>query len=398
MVDVGYALKTILDNTAVLQNETLPLRNAYGYTLAEDVYADIDIPPFNKSAMDGYAVRICDVVDGITVFTVLGTVAAGSIPETAVVRGACMKIMTGASVPEGADAVVMIEETKLLPDGRVRINGPVTSGQNICMRGEDIRCGECVLRSGSVVSATEIAILASVGKLEVTAVRKPSVAVLTTGSEIVEPEQRPSYGAIRNSNGPMLSNLAETLGCRVEYLGIGHDDANELRALVEKGLEKDVLLISGGVSMGDYDLVPEILKEEGADIFFHKVRIKPGKPLLFAKKDACRVFGIPGNPVSNFTTFYMFIKPAFLKMMGRKNHIPLFLHASIEEDVRRKGSRTHIMPARYKVQEGMLTARPLKLNGSADIVGCSGCTALMLIDSSRNIVRQGETVEVMLLS
>jgi len=398
MVGVEHALKTILDSTTVMQNETLPFRSASGCTLAEEVYADIDIPPFNKSAMDGYAIRSRDSLEGTTDFTVTGICAAGSIPEIGIGPGECMKIMTGAPIPEGADAVVMIEKTKLLSQGRVRINGPVVVGQNICKRGEDIGQGECVLRSGSVVTAPEIAVFASVGKTEVLVVKRPSIAVLSTGSEIIEPEQKPPNGAIRNSNGPMLSSLAEKLGCRVEYLGIGRDDMDELRTLVERGLDKDVFLVSGGVSMGDYDLIPEILKEEGADIFFHKVRIKPGKPLLFARRGACSIFGIPGNPVSNFTTFHMFIKPALLKMMGRKDYMPIFLHASIEEDVHRKGPRTYIMPGRYRVQEGVLMVRPFKLNGSADIVGCNGCNALVLIDRSRNSIRQGETAEVMLLS
>jgi len=398
MVGVEQALKTILENTDVLKTETIPFRSAYGYTIAEDVFADSDIPPYNKSAMDGYAVKSGSIADGITVFTVSGTVSAGSVPETAIDRYHCMKIMTGAPIPDGADAVVMVEKTELLAEGRVRILSPVVAGQNICKRGEDIGRGERVLRKESVIGAAEIAILASVGKTEVKVVKKPSVGVLTTGSEIVEPEQKPPYGAIRNSNGPMLSCLAEASGCHVEYHGVGRDNAYELRTLFEKGLEKDVLLVSGGVSMGDYDLVPAILKEAGADIFFHKVSIKPGKPLLFARKGICHIFGIPGNPVSNFTTFHMFIKPSLLKMMGRKNHLPLLLHASVEEDVRRKGSRSYIMPARYMVREGILKVQPFKLNGSADIVGCSGCNALILIDNSRESVHKGETVDVMLLS
>ncbi len=397
MVGVRHALKTIIDNSTVMQNETIPFLSAFGRTLAEDVFADIDIPPFNKSAMDGYAIRSSDWMEGMTDFTVTGVCAAGTFPETGVGRGECMKIMTGAPVPGGADSVVMIEKTKTLSDGHIRITGPAAAGLNICMRGEDIERGERVLRSGSVITAPEIAVLASVGKTEIAVVKRPSVAMLSTGSEIVEPEQKPSHGAIRNSNGPMLISLAAALGCCVEYLGIGCDDADVLHALVARGLEKDVFLVSGGVSMGDYDLVPEILKEEGAVIFFHKVRVKPGKPLLFARKGTCHIFGIPGNPVSNFTTFHMFIKPALLKIMGREDHTPRFLHASLEKDVHRKGSRTYIMPARCRVQEGVLMVQPLKLNGSADIVGCSGCNALLLVESSRDTVRHGETVEVMLL-
>jgi molybdopterin molybdotransferase len=398
MVDIEHALKTILENTDVLHTRSIKLQESFGFTLAEDIMSDINIPPFDKSAMDGYAVRSRDIADGITEFTVSGMVAAGSVPEDRVAPGHCMKIMTGAPVPEGADAVVMVEQTETFSDGRVRITVPASPGQNICRKGEDVSSGRRVLRRGLVIDAAEIAVLASVGKTGVRVINKPKVGILTTGSEIVEPEMTPPAGAIRNSNGPMLSSLVRKTGSSVEYLGIGKDDTHELRALFEKGLQKHVFLVSGGVSMGDYDLVPEILKDVGARLLFHRVRIKPGKPLLFARRGACHIFGIPGNPVSNLTTFHMFIKPALLKLMGRVDYLPRFLHAQLEEEVHRKGSRTHILPSRYRITEGAIWVQPLKLNGSADIVGCSGSNALVLIDRSRRTVHREETVEAMLLS
>jgi len=397
MILLDEALDTILKNVGVLNSITLTIREAYGMVLAEDVYSDSDIPPFHKSAMDGYALMYQGFDGKGAVLKVIQSVAAGSPAVQSIGRGECIKVMTGATVPEAADSVVMIEETEEQPGGRIKIKAAIKSGQNICRKGEDIKKGEVVLHKGAWLKGPEIAILSSVGRSEVRVIRKPTVGILSTGNEIVEPEVVPGQGKIRNSNGPMLEYLVDAAGCTANYLGIGSDCEEELLALIKKGLKNDVLLISGGVSMGDYDLIPGLLKKEGADIFFHKVRIKPGKPLLFAKKSVCHIFGIPGNPVSNFTTFNLFIKPALLKLMGKKDFRLNFIEARLREEVKRKGLRAWIIPSRCKVKDGRFEVTPFKLSGSADIIGCSGCNCLTIIDSNKDFVQLGEEVKVLLL-
>ena len=239
-------------------------------------------------------------------------ISAGETGLNRVERGVCVKIMTGAPLPGGADAVVMVEDTGPLDGGRaVLVKRALSPGANVCHKGEDTKRGEKVLSAGCAIGAPEVAVLASIGVSEVGVARRPEVGVLSTGNEIVEPGTPLAPGMIRNSNGSMLSALARFAGGNVEYLGIAGDDVEHLRRSLGKGLGKDILLVSGGVSMGDYDLVPRVLGELGVEVLFHKVRVKPGKPLLFGRRGRCLVFGIPGNPVSSFVVFHLFVKPAF---------------------------------------------------------------------------------------
>jgi molybdopterin molybdotransferase len=193
----------------------------------------------------------------------------------------------------------------------------------------------------------------------------------------------------------MLYSLVKDAGCRVEYLGISGDSEKQLTQALWRGFEKDVFLISGGVSMGDYDLIPDILQKEGGRVLFHRVRVKPGKPLLFARKDGCRIFGIPGNPVSNLTTFFIFIKPALLKMMGRQDYQHAFLDARITADFSYQSGRIYVVPARCRVQDGDLTVTPFTLNGSADITGCAGMSCLMILPEGEKTIKEKETVKVL---
>jgi molybdopterin molybdotransferase len=395
MISVDKALGIILENVFSLDTVTTGINSAFGRVLAEDIVSDIDIPPFNKSAMDGYAVRASDLSDVPSSLKVIDSISAGSISRKKLQPGTCVKIMTGAPVPEGADAVVMIEDTELVSDASVSFTKKVKPGQNVCTRGEDVTKGTTILRKGTVIKGPEIAVCASVGRVFINVVRTPTVGIVSTGSEIVEPSHPLEVGKIRNSNGPMLESLVKGTGFSAEYLGLVRDNEDELSEVMARGFMKDVLLLSGGVSMGDYDLIPEILEKQGAQVLFHKVRVKPGKPLLFAKKDVCQIFGIPGNPVSNFTTFFMFIKPALFKMMGRSDYLPEFIDAMLATDFANTSKRVLVVPSSCWVERGMFNVTPFMLNGSADIAGCIGANCLSIMEEG--VHKRGERIRVLLL-
>jgi molybdopterin molybdotransferase len=279
----------------------------------------------------------------------------------------------------------------------VEIFKGVEDGQNICRKGEDIERGGLLLRRGAKIEAPEVAILASAGRVEVPVFKRPVVSILPTGSEIVEPGEPVDGGKIRNSNGPMLSSMVQALGCEIRYLGIAEDNTESLRENIENGLKSDVLFLSGGVSMGEYDLVPEILEKAGASIIFHRVFVKPGKPLLFAKRKNTIIFGIPGNPVSNFTTFHLFIKPALKKLMGDPDYEAKTTDATAEIDFENRSKRVHVIPSRFNCKGGGIYVTPFTLNGSADIVGCNGANCLSVLEAGRRHIKRGETVKILFL-
>ena len=324
MVDVATALETILGRAVALTTEAVLLPLALGRVLAEAVESDIDSPPYTKSLMDGYAVRSTDC-GAPTTLTVIEEVAAGRMPTRAVAAGQATRIMTGAPIPDGADAVVPHEETEA-GGTSVRIGRAVHKGEFILERGREMRAGEVVVLKGTSLTPQAIGLLAAVGRMSVRVHRTPRVAVLATGDELVEVNEKPGPGQIRNSNGPMLCALASRAGATVEYLGIARDDRERLSRLVAQGLDvADVLVLAGGVSAGKFDLVPDVLKDQGVTAHFHKVRMKPGKPLLFGSRGDRLVFGLPGNPVSSFVGFELFVRPALRKMMGHEVTGPTFV-------------------------------------------------------------------------
>jgi molybdopterin molybdotransferase len=422
MITVDEAVSAVLARAGVLEDEFVDLDGALGRVLAEDVESGADLPPFDKSAVDGFALRSRDAAEAPVTLRMKAVLSAGEIWAGAVGEGECVKIMTGAPLPKGADSVVMVEDTEspaLKPhadmpraggpkagesytgvgassdSGAVLVKKKAVPGGNVCVRGEDIKKGETVLAKGDVILAPEIAVLASAGRSGARVVRPPEVGVLTTGSEILEPGSSLGPGKIWNSNGPMLAALSRAAGCRVEYLGIAGDDREALRRLFTRGFEKDLLLVSGGVSMGDYDLVPQVLKDEGVEILFHKVRVKPGKPLLFARRGKCLVFGIPGNPVSNFVVFHLFIRPAIDKMSGKGNGGPGFTKAFIEREFSTRSDRVHVVPSRFRVVDGRVSVSPFTLNGSADIVACARCNSLIVFESGAYTLKEGSEVTIL---
>lgn len=397
MITMYEALDIIMENSPKLDATSVEFENAYGMVSAEDIISDINIPPFNKSTRDGYAVRATDLKNPPSILKITDEVPAGKVSELIINKGECVKIMTGAPVPRGADAVIEVEYTEPQSDRLVKIMQSVNSGDNISPMGEDTKTNQVVIKKGTIISVPEVAILASVGKLVVKVYRKPRMAILSTGSEISEPGTRLNKGKIRNSNGPMLYSLGKQMGCDVSYLGIAKDNEKELRERIKKGLEHDVFLVSGGVSVGDFDLVPQTLVNEKATILFHKVTVKPGKPLLFGKTRKSLIFGIPGNPVPSFTTFHLFVKPAIYKMMGMPDCELRFIDAQVKTDIEKKGDRSYIIPSKYSINNGRGEVIPFKLHGSADIIGCTGCNCLIILDKELKLVKKGESVEVLLL-
>jgi molybdopterin molybdotransferase len=399
MLSVSEAQSTILAKARPLP----PLQAAVsidllGQVLAEDIASDIDMPPFDKSLMDGFAVRSADLLEGNSTLMVIEEVTAGQTPHRTVEQGQATRIMTGAPIPAGSDAVIMIERTRLMPEGRVHIEDkPPRPGQNIMPRAREMRRGEIVLNSGCVLRPQEFGILASVGKTAVSVIPRPKIAILTTGDEIVEANRLPGPGQIRNGNGPMLQAQVARAGGNPHSLGIAPDQAPVLRSLVEKGLQSDVLILSGGVSAGKLDLVPGILKELGVQAHFHKVELKPGKPVLFGTRDkgSTLIFGLPGNPVSALVCFELFVRPAIRRLAGHSNGSPIFVEATLTEDFNYKTDRPTYYPSWLELAGKGFQVRPVPWFGSPDLRALTKANAFMLFAAGEHQICSGQVVTVM---
>ena len=317
MISVDTAVKIVTDVTESLPAKTAPLRAPWAFVLRRMFNLILTCPPFDRSAMDGYAVISEDTARAPVELTVIEDIAAGHMPTKKVMRGQASKIMTGAAVPEGADAVVKFEETEdISANNRVKILRTIDKGRNISIMGEDMKVGQVVLQKGMPVRPQEIGILATVGKSCVEVFSAPTVGIISTGTELVDVESKPAAAQIRNSNGYSLAAQARRLKADVEILGIVKDTKEEISAIMHRGMQKDILILSGGVSMGEYDLVGDVMKDLKTHIYFEKVALRPGKPVIFGKKDKTLIFALPGNPVASFVTFELFIYPAIQKMMG----------------------------------------------------------------------------------
>ncbi len=411
MIKFEKALQEVLSRTRKLGMKSIPLKKAIGSVLAEDIRAKFDVPLFHKSAMDGYAVCAKDLKFAPIDLRCLGTVSAGGFYPGRVKKGECVKIMTGSPLPEGADSVVMVEFTKnsplssILPlEGggnrwgcnSVRILCRVSKGENVCLKGEDIEKGEIVLKKGTLIRAPEVAILAMLGRSRVKVYRKPTVSILCTGDELIEPGHRLlKFSHIYNSNGPMLCSLLTSMNIENQYLGIAKDKARDLKKKIKEGLKVDLFILSGGVSMGEYDFVPEVLRNCGVKIVFHKVAMKPGKPILFGTKGKTLIFGVPGNPVATYLSFLLLIKPAIEKMIGRETSLKI-VKGILKTDFRQKpGKRKHFLPVHIKRKEKQNEIFPVKTyHGSADIASLLPANGFMVVDADISFLKKNSEVNV----
>lgn len=391
MVSVEQALEIVLREAHELPVEDVALDAALGRVLAVDVVADRDLPPFDRAAMDGYAVRARDVAQAPAALEVVGEVRAGEQPPLALGAGQAVRIMTGAPVPPGADAVQQVEKTQPLDEFRVTILASLDAGQNVAPRGSEVRAGERVLARGRIVDPAAIGVLATTGHSRVRVGRRPVVALLVTGDELVGVEAVPGPSQIRNSNGPAVAAQARLAGASVELLGVAPDRQDAIAGALRLGLSADLLIVSGGVSAGDYDLVEPALQELGVTLLFTKVAVKPGAPLVFGRRESTLVFGLPGNPVSAQVTFELFVRPALLKLQGARALARPRLWVTLAAAVRnRSGRRCHV-PARVRFEDGRLVARPLRSSGSGDLVAHARANALVVLEADRSEAAAGET-------
>jgi molybdenum cofactor synthesis domain-containing protein len=398
MITVDQALEIVLSRVEPLGIETIQLDEAHGRVLAEDIIADMDLPPFDRARMDGYALRAADAGQAPATLNVIGEIAAGAAFDGELQPGEAIKIFTGAPVPRGADAVQKVEVTE--SDGtQVIIKEAVKPGQFITPRASEISEQAVVARAGRTVAAAEMAVLASFGYAKLQAYRRPRVAVLSTGSELVEVSAKPSAAQIRNSNSYSIAAYAERAGASVANLGTVIDTPEATRdALVRAFADRDVVITSGGVSMGDYDLVKATLKELDAEIYFDKVSIRPGKPTVFARRGDVWFFGLPGNPVSTSVTFNVFARTALRKLQGDREPLLPAIYAECASPIKDASSRRSFLPARLFIKDGRAQVDSLKWVGSSDLVAFMNANALIVVREATHEIPAGSLVEVLLLN
>jgi molybdopterin molybdotransferase len=374
--------------------ETIEIEQAFGRILAEPVVADRDYPPFNRSTRDGFSVRAEDASAPGAKLECIGELRAGGAFEGAVGPGQCVEIMTGAAVPSGADAVVMIEHTQR--EGRtITLDCGVKTGDHIVSHGSEARAGTLLVAARARIGYAEMALAAQAGATRLAVSATPRVAILSTGDEVVDARTPPGPLQVRNSNGISLEVLARTAGAQPIQLGNAPDEKNALRKAIERGLEADILVLSGGVSMGKYDLVEQVLADLGAEFHFTGVAIRPGRPAVFATCRNKLVFGLPGNPVSTMVTFELFVLPAIdLLSGGVPRPLPIF-RAKLVTPAREKGTMVHFLPARIEWEGREARVTQLPWQGSGDIVALALANGFLVIGPERPEIDAGEWVDVL---
>jgi molybdopterin molybdotransferase len=367
---------------------------ALGLVLAEEVKTDREYPPFDRSTRDGYAVRAKEVAPGAKLKCV-GEIKAGDTVSEPLAAGTCVQIMTGAAVPAGADAVVMIEHTQREGDV-VRFERAAQAGQNIVPRGSEAAAGQALLKPGMRLGYAELALAAQVGAAELKCAKKPRVAILSTGDEVVAVEEAPGAFQIRNSNSVSLAAQVRVAGGEPVALGNAADRVEELGEKIERGLKEDVLVLSGGVSMGKYDLVEKVLKAMGAEFYFDAVAIRPGKPAVFGMCQGKPVFGLPGNPVSTMVTFELFVAPAIDLLSGAEARPLPLVEARLGEALTEKPGLAHFLPARVEWSGGAPEVKALKWQGSGDIAALAKANCFLVVPADRDKIAAGDRVSVVL--
>lgn len=358
------------------------LENAWNRVLAEDTPAAIDGPDFDKSVVDGFAVCGCDILRAPVVLKILEHIPAGKVPAKKIAGGTCSMIATGAMMPRGARAVVMKEDCHIVDRSHVKVLKKIRPKENVYKKAKDFKKGDLLLKKGSALDMAKIALLASQGLATVPVYEAPAVAILTTGDEVIEPGLKKKPGQIWNATGAMLAHALAIMNIKPGYLGIAKDDPKVLLKKIREGLTYDCLIITGAVSMGERDLVPQLLRKLKVSVVFHKVRIRPGKPLLFGRCGRRLIFGLPGNPVSSLVSFLLFVAPAISKMSGFKEGN--FLEKGIlQKGVYNKSDRYSLYPASVAIKKGRTLLKPIHYNGSADIRAVAEADAFFMLDKGK---------------
>lgn len=389
MIPFSQAFDIVMESDIkMMESERISFADSLNRVLAGDVISDMDMPPFDKSSVDGFACRRKDLRDELEV---LETVAAGVWPSKDIAKGFCSRVMTGAPVPAGADCMIMVEDTETLQSGKIRFTGTLTK-DNIALKGEDIRKGDIVISIGTLIRPQHIATMAAVGHVSPLVSVKPAVAVISSGSELVEPGIVPGLSQIRNSNSSQLLAQIEQAGAKGNYYGIAGDDEDITYGIVSKAIaENDLVIITGGVSMGDFDFVPSVLEKAGVRIFFSSVAVQPGKPTTFGLHPKAAVFGLPGNPVSSFLQFELLVKPLLYRMMNCSwKPLTLKLPMAVRY-VRRSTDRMALIPVNL-TSEG--TVLPVEYHGSAHITAYNETDAIIAIPAGVKTFEKGEIVSV----
>jgi molybdopterin molybdotransferase len=390
----------------------VPIRDAAGLILAEEARSDIDMPAFDRAAMDGFAFRHDEAKDPASEFRVVATIAAGEWRAVSLGPRDCVAIMTGAPVPDGADTVIPIEETSAFspkttasatapaPES-VRFTSVPAKGSHIAPRGQDVRRDSVVLTEGCRLQAQEIAILASIGYRSVPVYAGPAIAYAATGEELVEPGEPLRPGAIRNSNAYTLGSQILTARAIPHYLGILPDRPEALREKIAEGLERDLLVLSGGVSMGEFDYVPQVLEALGVRILFQKLLVRPGQPTLFGVRDhgekRTLVFGLPGNPISTWLAFDQYVAPAVRVFRGHPQPLTPVLQGELTEAMRKRGAVLMLVPCRARWVEGRYQLDPRRFHGSGDIFAVTGANAVAYLPAGIDEVAAGTRVDFRML-
>lgn len=401
MITVAEAIQIVKEQTHALPLELVEIEDALNRFLAEDVVADSDLPPFDRSQMDGYAVRADDTRDAPVRLRIVGESVAGAGWHDELPAGHAVRIMTGAPVPKGADSVQQVELTRELDEGMiVEILRPAEVGRSIVDRASEIKAGATVLRAGERLTAGMMAVLASFGYAQVSVGRKPRVAVMATGAELVSVNRKPGADQIRDSNNYSIRAYASLAGATVELMPLATDDPGLLKQQITHAAERsDVLVTSGGVSMGVYDFTKTALRELGAEIFFERVSLRPGKPIVFARlPNGVLVFGLPGNPVSVSVTFNLFARTSLLALQGAHDPILEEEWAILEHSVKGSLDRESYLPCRIRTGEaGHLLVQPLKWGGSSDFVAFARATGLIRVPAGVATQEIGSTVRIVRL-
>ncbi len=398
MMTVEQAQREVLSRVQPLGSETVGISCALYRTLAVPITCDLDYPPFDRSVMDGFAVRSADVRETPVTLRVVGQIPAGQITTQRLGAGEAMQINTGAAIPSGADAVVRVEVTEPVDDGRsVLISESVSTGKFISRRGAHAQAGDVALKAGTLITPSEIAVATTAGGAELTVYCRPKVAVLATGNELVDVDTTPVGAQIRNSNQYSLCDLIRTSQADPVSLGTVGDDRDALRAKIEEGLEDDVLCITGGISMGAFDFVPEVLEQCGVTFHVRKMSIKPGRPTIFGTTNrGTLVFALPGNPVSAFVGFEVLVRPALSALCGR-SHIERPVKAILDGKLTATTNRRSYFPVSVHIDDdGAMVAKPLSWGGSGDPVGMGGADGFATRAAESPGAVEGDRVDVLL--